>query len=222
MTNTGDSPLSITGSIVGIVALVLSVSTIIQAVYIYASAYRAAPAELKRYTSSVSNTMDERSYRLRSGHIPGPINLALGGNAKYDNARWTEMLEEYYEAHLELEDELHKIKHRGRNIDSLINWNRILWLFRKKDLDESVQRVETLRSRKMAVCLNALLADVSSMKETLNRIEARIPQGPLRLPVARPPEEPEHDSLARPLNLYASSVLGESVTDIVRTSLDSR
>lgn len=68
-----------------------------------------------------------------------------------------------------------------------------------------------------------LKRDVGQIKDTLERIEARIPEGSLRLPPAKPPQEedPAYD-LARPLNLYASSVLGESVTDFVRTSLDSR
>lgn len=65
--------------------------------------------------------------------------------------------------------------------------------------------------------------DVGSIKEALGRIESRIPDGPLQLPRARPPQELDPaPELARPLNLYASSVLGESVTDITRASFDSR
>jgi hypothetical protein len=73
------------------------------------------------------------------------------------------------------------------------------------------------------LALTGLQRDVGQIKDALERIEARIPEGPLRLPTARPPHEPDPGyNLARPLNLYASSVLGESVTDIVRTSFDSR
>ncbi|KAF2497979.1 hypothetical protein BU16DRAFT_330958 [Lophium mytilinum] len=215
----GDSPLSVTGSIVGIVALLISVSTIVQAIFIYLTAYRDAPAELSRITSSVSNTVDENSHRLRTGHVPGPIGVEIGKGG-YSKGRWTAMLEEYYDAHLELDEELSKIKRQGERTSSLFNWNRILWVFKRKDLEESVRRVETLRMRKMAVALNALVDDVSHLKDVLERIESRIPQGPLRLPPARPPVE-DYD-LARPLRMYSTSVLGESATDIVRTSMDSR
>ena len=65
--------------------------------------------------------------------------------------------------------------------------------------------------------------DVSYLKDILERIESRIPAGAIRLPPSRPPNDPDPPfEMPRPLNLYASSVLGESVTDIVRTSLDSR
>ncbi|OCK83249.1 hypothetical protein K432DRAFT_441019 [Lepidopterella palustris CBS 459.81] len=215
----GDSPLSVTGSIVGIVALLISVSTIVQAVFVYFTAYRDAPAELNRITSSVSNTIDESSHRLRTGHIPGPISVDIG-NGAYTKRRYTELLQEYYDAHIELDEELSKIKRRGEETNSSFNWNRLLWVFKRKDLEESVKRVETLRMRKMAVSLNALVEDMSHIKDYLERIESRIPEGPIRLPPPKPPNE--HHDLAQPLNLYASSVLGESVTDIVRTSLDSQ
>lgn len=215
----GDSPLSVTGSIVGIVALLISFSTIIQALVTYFLAYRDAPAELNRFTSSISHTIDENSHRLRSGHIPGPIGVDIG-KGNYAKGRWTEMLQEYYDAHLELDEELSKIKRESERVNSIFNWHRILWIFKRKDLEESVRRVETLRARKMAVALNALVEDMGHLKDTLERIESRIPDGPIRLLPPRPPNE-DHE-LARPLNLYSSSILGESVTDIVRTSLDSR
>ncbi|KAF2200500.1 hypothetical protein GQ43DRAFT_472654 [Delitschia confertaspora ATCC 74209] len=218
----GDSPLSVTGSIVGIVALLISVSTIIQALFIYFSAYRDAPAELCRITSSISNTVDENSHRLRPSHIPGPINVELG-KSDHNQGRWTGMLQEYYDAHLELNEELDRIKREGERTNSVFNLNRFFWVFKRKDLEESVKRVETLRMRKMAVALNALAVDVSSIKDTLERIEARIPEGPLRLPAPRAPQEPdEGQDLPRRLNLYSESLFGESVTNIVQTSLDSR
>jgi hypothetical protein len=151
-----DSPLSVTGSIVGIVALLISVVAIGQGLFIYFTAYRDAPAEIRRYTASISNTVDERSHRLRQGHIPGPLGLELVDNEQ-DRGRWAEMLEEYYYAHLELEEELRKIRKSQRDTSSSFNWTRLLWVFRRKDLDESVRRVETLRMRKMAVALNAIL-----------------------------------------------------------------
>jgi hypothetical protein len=154
--DSGDSPLSVTGSIVGIVGLIISLSTIVQAVFIFLSAYRDAPAELRRYTSSISNTIDERSHRLRPAEVPGPIEFQLDSKHR-SKGRWGEMLEEYYHAHLELEEELAKIKSSGRRVTSKWNWNRLMWVFKRKDLEESVRRVETLRMRKMAVALNALL-----------------------------------------------------------------
>lgn len=157
MSATQDSPLSVTGSIVGIVALLISAVTIIQALFIYFTAYRDAPAELRRYTSSVSNTIDEKSFRLRPSNVPGPVELDIGAQA-YVKGRWSDMLQEYFNAHLELIDELEEIKRKDTATSSSVNWNRILWVFRRKDLDESVRRVETLRMRKMAVALNALMA----------------------------------------------------------------
>lgn len=157
MSATQDSPLSVTGSIVGIVALLISAVTIIQALFIYFTAYRDAPAELRRYTSSVSNTIDEKSFRLRPSNVPGPVELDIGSQA-YVKGRWSDMLQEYFNAHLELIDELEEIKRKDTATSSSVNWNRILWVFRRKDLDESVRRVETLRMRKMAVALNALMA----------------------------------------------------------------
>ena len=59
-----------------------------------------------------------------------------------------------------------------------------------------------------------LTRDMGHLKDTLERIESRIPEGPIRLLPPRPPNE-DHE-LARRLNLYSSSILGESVTDIVR------
>lgn len=61
---------------------------------------------------------------------------------------------------------------------------------------------------------------MNAIKDTLDRIEARIPEGPIRLPPSKPPTEDR--TTPGPLNLYAHSILGESVTEIVRTSLDSR
>lgn len=152
----GDSPLSVTGSIVGIVALIISISTIVQALFIYFTAYRDAPAELHRITSSISNTVDENSHRLRPGHIPGPAMVDIGPT-KAAKGRWTDMLQEYFDAHLELDEELSRIKRAGEQTGSLFNRNRMLWVFKRKDLEESVRRVETLRMRKMAVALNALV-----------------------------------------------------------------
>lgn len=236
----GDSTLSVTGSIVGIVALLISVSAITQALFVYFTAYRDAPAELLRITSSISNTVDENSHRLRLNHVPGGLALDMGKTST-SKGRWTDMLQEYFDAHLELDEELEKIKQASERTGSLFNHNRLFWVFRRKDLEESVRRVETLRMRKMAVALNALVEyacdvivklyihanlyprDVSHIKDTLERIEARIPAGPLRLPPSKPPQEPDSVlDLPRPLNLYSSSVLGESVTSFVRTSLDSR
>lgn len=154
--DSGDSPLSVTGSIVGIVALLISISTIIQALFIYFTAYRDAPAELRRITSSISNTVDENSHRLRASHIPGPVTLDMGKSGA-SQGRWTDMLQEYFNAHMELDDELSRIKEASERTGSLFNRNRLLWLFRRKDLEESVKRVETLRMRKMAVALNALM-----------------------------------------------------------------
>lgn len=154
--DSGDSQLSVTGSIVGIVALLISVCAIGQGLWIYFTAYRDAPAEIRRYTASISNTVDEKSHRLRPGHIPGPLGLVLVDNEQ-DKGRWAEMLEEYYYAHLELEEELSKIRKSQKDTSSMLNWTRLLWVFRRKDLDETVRRVETLRMRKMAVALNALL-----------------------------------------------------------------
>ncbi|KAF2728589.1 hypothetical protein EJ04DRAFT_569409 [Polyplosphaeria fusca] len=217
-----DSPLSVTGSIVGIVALLISVITIVQAIVLYLTAYRDAPAELSRITSSISNTVDENSHRLRPRHIPGPIMVDIG-KGQTTRGRWTDMLQEYFDAHLELDEELTRIKRAGEQTISLFNRNRLLWIFKRKDLEESVRRVETLRMRKMLVAINALVDDVGTIRDALERIESRIPAGPLTLPPSKPPHDDTHPvELARPLNLYASSVLGESVTDIVRTSLDSR
>ncbi|OCK94204.1 uncharacterized protein K441DRAFT_721439 [Cenococcum geophilum 1.58] len=64
------------------------------------------------------------------------------------------MLQEYYNAHLELDEELSKINRESDKVNSLFNWHRNLWIFKRKDLEESVRRVETLRMR-MAVALNA-------------------------------------------------------------------
>lgn len=152
----GDSQLSVTSSIVGIVAVLISVSTILQALYIYFAAYRDAPAELNRITSSISNTVDENSHRLRATHIPGPVMLEVG-KSSVSKGRWTDMLQEYFDAHLELDEELSRIKDASERTGSLWNRNRLLWLFKRKDLEESVRRVETLRMRKMAVALNALV-----------------------------------------------------------------
>lgn len=157
----GDSKLSITGSVVGIVALALSVSTIVQAFVYFFVAYRDAPAELRKYTSSISNTMDERMHRLRQGHVPGPVGLRLGNNNS-DKGLYAALLEEFFTAHLALEEELVKIKAHDESNFSLNNWNRITWIFRRKDLDESVRRVETLRMRKMAVTLNAMMVYVKT------------------------------------------------------------
>ncbi|KAF2116661.1 hypothetical protein BDV96DRAFT_32058 [Lophiotrema nucula] len=217
----GDSRLSVAGSIVGIVALLISAITILHAFFIYFTAYRDAPAELARFTSSISNTIDENSHRLRPSHIPGPIGLDIGKGAT-SQGRWTDMLQEYFYAHMELDEELSRIKRAGEQTDSLFNRNRLLWVFKRKDLEESVKRVETLRMRKMAVAMNALVDDIGQIKDMLERLESRIPAGTLRLPPAKPPQDPELADLARPLNLYSSSLFGESVTDIVRTSLDSR
>ncbi|KAF2839570.1 hypothetical protein M501DRAFT_720630 [Patellaria atrata CBS 101060] len=151
-----DSSLSITGSIVGIVALILSVSTIVQGAIAYFSAYRNAPLELRRYTSSISNTIDEKSFRLRGGHIPGQVRLDLG-NGERNKGSWSEMLQEYFDAHLELADELDSIKQTDKRINSPFSPTRIFWLFTRKNLDETVRRIETLRLRKMAVALNALM-----------------------------------------------------------------
>lgn len=63
-------------------------------------------------------------------------------------------------------------------------------------------------------------SDVTAIKDTLDRIESRIPAGRVNLPPPKPPND-EESALPRPVNLYASSVMGESVVDIVRTSLDS-
>ncbi|KAF2792294.1 hypothetical protein K505DRAFT_55334 [Melanomma pulvis-pyrius CBS 109.77] len=220
--DSGDSTLSVTGSIVGIVALLISVSAITQALFVYFTAYRDAPAELLRITSSISNTVDENSHRLRLNHVPGGLALDMGKTSA-SKGRWTDMLQEYFDAHLELDEELEKIKQASERTGSLFNRNRLFWVFRRKDLEESVRRVETLRMRKMAVALNALVEDVSHIKDTLERIEARIPAGPLRLPPSKPPQEPDSVlDLPRPLNLYSSSILGESVTSFVRTSLDSQ
>jgi len=91
--------------------------------------------------------------------------------------------------------------------------------------------VETLRMRKMAVSLNALISDMETIKDTLQRIEARIPEGRINLPPPKPPKISrsgadlrsgyDHTDV-RPLPLYSRSLFGESVDDIVRTSLDSR
>lgn len=148
--------MSVTGSIVGIVALLISVSTIVQAILNYLAAYRDAPAELNRITSSISNTVDENSWRLRSSHIPGPVLLDMGKSGA-SKGRWTDMLQEYFDAHMELNDELSRIKDASERTSSVFNRNRLLWLFRRKDLEESVKRVETLRMRKMALALNALV-----------------------------------------------------------------
>jgi hypothetical protein len=153
--DSGDSPLSVTGSIVGIAALLISVSTIVQALALYFAAYRDAPAELHRITSSISNTVDENSHRLRASHVPGPVALDFG-KSKTSQGRWTDMLQEYFDAHMELDEELTRIKDEGQRTGSLFNRNRLLWLFKRKDLEESVKRVETLRMRKMVVALNAL------------------------------------------------------------------
>lgn len=67
------------------------------------------------------------------------------------------MLQGYYNAHLELDEELSKIKRESDKVNSLFNWHRILRIFKRKDLEELVRRVETLRTRKMAVALNALV-----------------------------------------------------------------
>jgi hypothetical protein len=152
----GDSRLSVTGSIVGIVALLISASTIAQALLTYFSAYRDAPAELSRITSSISNTVDENSHRLRAGHVPGPVFLDMGKSSSA-KGRWTDMLQEYFDAHMELGEELSRIKEASERTGSLFNRNRLLWLFKRKDLEESVKRVETLRMRKMALALNVLV-----------------------------------------------------------------
>lgn len=55
------------------------------------------------------------------------------------------MLQEYYNAHLELDEELSKIKRESDKVNSLFNWHRIFWIFKRKDLEESVRRVEALR-----------------------------------------------------------------------------
>lgn len=222
-----DSPLSITGSIVGIVALLISVSAIVQGVYIWFSAFRSAPAELARYASSVSNTIDEKSFRLRPGHVPGGVTLSLGfDDPRVRHGQWSKMLQEYFDAHLELEEELEKIKGRERDVSAarqgrFLNWNRWLWVWRRKDLDESVRRVETLRMRKMAVALNALVTDMESVKMILERIEARIPDGTIRLPPPKPPDD-VLEPVVRPLKLYSASITGESISDIVRNSFESR
>jgi hypothetical protein len=67
------------------------------------------------------------------------------------------MLQGYYNAHLELDEELSKIKRESDKVNSLFNWHRILRIFKRKDLEELVRRVETLRMRKMTVALNALV-----------------------------------------------------------------
>jgi hypothetical protein len=220
-----DSPLSVTGSIVGIVALMISISTIIQALCTYFLAYRDAPAELNRFTSSTSNTVDENSHRLRAAHIPGPVHVELEKGA-HTAGRWTDMLQEYYDAHLELSDELCRIKLQSERTNSVFNLNRLLWVFKRKDLEETVKRVETLRMRKMAVALSALTDDVNQIKDMLERIESRIPEGPLRLPPAKAPVEydiaSDMASLGLPLNLYPDSVLSEDPPDSFRTSLESR
>jgi len=154
-----DSPLSITASIVGIAAVLISLSTILQALVIYGLAYRDAPAELNRITSSISNTVDENSHRLRSTHIPGPVQLEIGKTS--DRSRWADMLQEYYNAHMELNDELLRIKMDSERTNSVFNLNRIFWIFKRKDLEERVRRVETLRMRKIAVSLNALVEYVT-------------------------------------------------------------
>lgn len=151
-----DSKLSVTGSIVGIVALALSVSTIVQAVVHFFTAYRDAPAELNKYRSSISNTIDERSHRLRQGHVPGPVGLKLDSR-RADKGLYAELLEEFFTAHLALEEELNKIKAHDEKNFSLHSWSRLFWIFKRKDIDESVRRVETLRMRKMAVTLNAMM-----------------------------------------------------------------
>ena len=115
-----DNPLSTTGSIVGIITLLISFSTIIQALVTYFAAYSDAPAELNRFTSSISNTIDENSHRLRTSHIPGLISLDIG-NGGYTEGRWAEMLQEYYNAHLELDEELSKIKRESDKDNSLFN-----------------------------------------------------------------------------------------------------
>lgn len=125
MSTTQDSPLSVTGSSVGIVALLISCLTIIQALFIYFMAYRDAPAELRRYTSSVSNTIDEKSFRLRPNNVPGPVELEIDAQA-YAKGRWVDMLQEYFNAHLELVDELEDIKRKDLRTNSPINWNRVL------------------------------------------------------------------------------------------------
>ena len=115
-----DNPLSTTGSIVGIITLLIGFSTIIQALVTYFAAYRDAPAELNRFTSSISNTIDENSHRLRTNHIPGLISLDIGKGG-YTEGRWAEMLQEYYNAHLELDEELSKIKRESDKDNSLFN-----------------------------------------------------------------------------------------------------
>jgi len=65
------------------------------------------------------------------------------------------MLQEFCSAHLELDEGLSKIKRESDKVNSLFNWHRILWIFKRKDLEESVRQVETLRMRKMAVALSA-------------------------------------------------------------------
>ena len=65
------------------------------------------------------------------------------------------MLQEFYNAHPELDEGLPKIKRESDKVNLLFNWHRILWIFKRKDLEESVRQVETLRMRKMAVALSA-------------------------------------------------------------------
>ncbi|KAF2397323.1 hypothetical protein EJ06DRAFT_558902 [Trichodelitschia bisporula] len=188
MSSLTDSPLSITGSIVGIVALLISAVTISHAVSLWASAYRSAPAELRRISASVSNTVSERSFRLRGGRASGLASLDLGEGAR-TAGQWDAMLQEYFDAHLELEEEIEGMGKRGAEVGQWLSWERVMWVVRRGGLEESVRRVETLRARKMAVGLNALAADVETIKGILLRLEARIPEGPINLPQPRPPAD---------------------------------
>ena len=62
---------------------------------------------------------------------PGPISVDIGKSG-YTKGRWTEMLQEYYNAHLELDEELSKIKRESDKVNSLFNWHRIFWIFKRK------------------------------------------------------------------------------------------
>jgi hypothetical protein len=108
----GDSPLLVTGNIVSIVALLIIISTITRAILVFLTAYRNAPAELRKFTSWLSNTIDENSHRLRIGQVAGPIGVEIGkgGDSK---GRWIEMLQEYNDAHFELDEEP-RLRDKGR------------------------------------------------------------------------------------------------------------
>lgn len=131
----GDSPLSITGSIVGIAALLLSTSTLAQGLFTVLKCYHSAPLEVRKIFSTINDFETE---------------LELGLQLHYGTTRKASyILKDLREVMGNLSQSLNDMLVERE--PPRLGWkSRWLWAFRRREIQEMFARVETLRMRAMA------------------------------------------------------------------------